>query len=84
MMPTATAMSLCFPIAAAESDSIPVVKRPTRIHRLIEDQGIVMLPGIYDGLSASVVQKTGFSAAFISGYSVSASMLGKPDIGLLT
>ncbi|KAF8411705.1 hypothetical protein HHK36_004263 [Tetracentron sinense] len=35
-------------------------------------------------LSAATVQKTGFSAGFISSYAVSASRLGKPDLGLLT
>ncbi|XAR62421.1 Carboxyvinyl-carboxyphosphonate phosphorylmutase [Bertholletia excelsa] len=56
----------------------------TRIHRLIEGEGIVLLPGCYDALSAAIVQKTGFSAGFISGYALSASLLGKPDFGFLT
>ncbi|OAY58381.1 carboxyvinyl-carboxyphosphonate phosphorylmutase, chloroplastic [Manihot esculenta] len=62
----------------------PTVKMQTRIHRLIEEQGIVLMPGCYDALSAAIVQKTGFSAGFISGYALSASLLGKPDFGLLT
>ncbi|KAE8685692.1 Carboxyvinyl-carboxyphosphonate phosphorylmutase [Hibiscus syriacus] len=62
----------------------PRVRMQTRIHRLIEDQGIVLMPGCYDALSAAIVQHSGFSAGFISGYGVSASLLGKPDIGLLT
>ncbi|CAN6475914.1 unnamed protein product [Victoria cruziana] len=56
----------------------------TRIQRIIDEEGVVLLPGCYDALSASIVQKTGFSAGFISGYSVSAARLGKPDIGLMT
>ncbi|OMO52167.1 Pyruvate/Phosphoenolpyruvate kinase [Corchorus capsularis] len=56
----------------------------TRIHRLIEEQGIVLMPGCYDALSAAIVQQSGFNAAFISGYALSASLLGKPDFGLLT
>ncbi|XP_010270379.1 PREDICTED: carboxyvinyl-carboxyphosphonate phosphorylmutase, chloroplastic-like [Nelumbo nucifera] len=62
----------------------PMVRMRTRIHRLIEEQGIVLMPGCYDALSAAIVQKTGFSAGFISGYALSASRLGKPDFGLLT
>ncbi|KAF3791321.1 Transmembrane 9 superfamily member 2 [Nymphaea thermarum] len=42
------------------------------------------MPGCYDALSAAIVQKSGFSAGFISGYALSASLLGKPDFGLLT
>ncbi|ERN04063.1 hypothetical protein AMTRI_Chr11g156780 [Amborella trichopoda] len=56
----------------------------TRIHRLIEEQGAVLMPGCYDALSAAIVEKSGFSAGFISGYALSASLLGKPDFGLLT
>lgn len=56
----------------------------TRIHRLIEEEGVVLMPGCYDALTAAVVERSGFSAGFISGYALSASLLGKPDIGLLT
>lgn len=66
------------------NSTIPTARMQTRIHRLIEDQGIVLMPGCYDALSAAIVQKTGFSAGFISGYALSASLLGKPDFGLLT
>ncbi|KAF3791769.1 2-3-dimethylmalate lyase [Nymphaea thermarum] len=58
--------------------------RTTRIQEIIEKEGVALLPGCYDALSAAIVQKVGFSAGFISGYSVSAARLGKPDIGLMT
>ncbi|KAG6482243.1 hypothetical protein ZIOFF_058874 [Zingiber officinale] len=58
--------------------------RKTRMHRLIEEEGIVLMPGIYDALSAAVLQSLGYKAGFVSGYAVSASRLGMPDIGLLT
>jgi 2-methylisocitrate lyase-like PEP mutase family enzyme len=83
MMPNA-ATSVGMPQLTPSYNSRPEPRGKTRIHELIEEEGIVMLPGIYDGLSASIIQNTGFSAGFISGYSVSASYLGKPDIGLLT
>lgn len=51
----------------------------TSIHRLIQDQGIVLMPGCYDALSAATIKKTGFSAGFISGYALSAVLLGKSD-----
>lgn len=56
----------------------------TRIHRVIEKEGAVVIPGCYDALSAAILQKTGFSAGFISGYALSASLLAKPDFGFLT
>ncbi|KAK1275931.1 hypothetical protein QJS04_geneDACA010104 [Acorus gramineus] len=64
--------------------TVSAAARTTRIHRLIEEQGAVLMPGCYDALTASIVQRSGFPAAFISGYALSASLLGKPDFGLLT
>lgn len=56
----------------------------TRIHKIIEEKGSLLLPGCYDSLSAMIIEKSGFDGAFISGYATSASLLGKPDFGLLT
>ncbi|RKS73154.1 2-methylisocitrate lyase-like PEP mutase family enzyme [Actinomadura pelletieri DSM 43383] len=47
-------------------------------------QGPVMLAGCYDGLSAAALQEAGFRALAVSGAGVSASLLGVPDLGLLT
>lgn len=70
--------------AAGQKSTYQAARIQTRIHRLIEDQGAVLIPGCYDALSAAIVEKTGFTAGFISGSALSASLLGKPDIGLLT
>lgn len=43
-----------------------------------------MVPGVFDALSAKVAAKTGHKAGFVSGYAVSATVLGEPDLGLLT
>lgn len=56
----------------------------TRFHKLIQDYGVVLMPGCYDALSAAILEKTGFDAGFISGYAMSAALLGKPDFGFLT
>ena len=58
--------------------------RTTRIQAAIERDGIVLMPGCYDALSARILKHVGFAAGFISGYSVSAAHLGEPDVGLLT
>jgi methylisocitrate lyase len=39
---------------------------------------------VYDTLSAILVERVGFPLTFVSGYSVSASTIGEPDMGLLT
>jgi 2-methylisocitrate lyase-like PEP mutase family enzyme len=43
-----------------------------------------LLPGVWDPLSALVAARAGFPSAFLSGYAVSGTLLGEPDIGLLT
>ena len=44
----------------------------------------VLMPGVYDALSARIANQAGFKIIFISGYSVSATALGEPDFGLLS
>ena len=44
----------------------------------------VLMPGVWDPLSALIVQNSGFSTAFVSGFAVSGTLLGRPDVGYLT
>ena len=44
----------------------------------------VLAPGAYDALSARLVERAGFSAVYMTGFGASASLLGRPDIGLLS
>lgn len=44
----------------------------------------VLMPGVWDPLSALIVQNAGFSTAFVSGFAVSGTLLGRPDVGYLT
>jgi len=56
----------------------------TRIDRILDDVGSIAFPGVFDTLSARIAQRVGFPLAFISGYSVAATAIGEPDMGLLT
>lgn len=56
----------------------------TRIHRILEQVGPTSFAGVYDALSAKLAQRAGFPLAFVSGYSVAATFLGEPDLGILT
>lgn len=58
--------------------------RTTTIQRILDEQGAVAFPGVYDSLSAKLAEQVGFPMAFISGYAVAASKIGEPDHGLLT
>lgn len=52
--------------------------------RALLREGPVSAPGVWDPLSALLVREAGFDAAFVSGFAVAGTMLGEPDIGLLT
>jgi methylisocitrate lyase len=54
-----------------------------RIRDLVSERAVLM-PGVYDALTARIAARVGFEVVFISGYSVSASRLGEPDFGFLT
>lgn len=56
----------------------------TRIQQSLDDAGAIALPGIYDTLSAKLAERAGFPMGFVSGYSVAATFIGEPDLGLLT
>ena len=55
-----------------------------RLRQLMNAPGPILAPGIYDCISAKVVERAGFEAAFVSGAAVTASVLGYPDVGLQT
>lgn len=44
----------------------------------------MVAPSAYDALSAKIIERTGFKAIGTTGYGMSASLLGMPDVGLLT
>lgn len=44
----------------------------------------IIIPGAYDAWTAKLIENAGFPAVYVSGYGISASVIGKPDIGLLT
>jgi methylisocitrate lyase len=55
-----------------------------RLRDLLRLPGIVRAPGAFDAWSARLVEMAGFPAAYMTGYGASASVLGQPDIGLMT
>jgi len=55
-----------------------------RIRHLLKEKGVLVMPGVYDALSAKMAARAGFDVIFITGYSLSATLLGEPDFGILT
>ncbi|MGJ7523194.1 isocitrate lyase/PEP mutase family protein [Variovorax sp. LT1P1] len=50
----------------------------------LQSPSIVTAPGVYDALSALLVEQAGFEAAYLSGASIAYTRFGRPDIGLLS
>src|SRR6266702_3991822 len=62
---------------------IPKSTPASRLRALINAPDILVLPGVFDGFSTRLVEKMGYSAAFITGSGVSESRLGQPDVGIM-
>ena len=57
--------------------------RGTSLRALLERPEPVLAPGAYDALSARLIEAAGFSAVYMTGFGTAASLLGRPDVGLL-
>jgi 2-methylisocitrate lyase-like PEP mutase family enzyme len=54
-----------------------------RLRDLIYAPEILVLPGVYDGFSARLVEQSGYPAAFVTGSGVSEASLGWADLGIM-
>jgi 2-methylisocitrate lyase-like PEP mutase family enzyme len=54
------------------------------LHARLKAPGLVTIPGCYDALSALLIERAGFEAAYVSGASIAYTRLGRPDIGLVS
>ena len=51
--------------------------------KILNPNEFVVLPGVFDALSARITEITGFDAIFQTGYGSAATVLGMPDYGFL-
>lgn len=51
---------------------------------MISAKETIIAPGAYDALSARIIEQAGFTAVYMTGFGSTASLLGRPDVGLLT
>jgi methylisocitrate lyase len=54
------------------------------VHPLIAKHRVVVVPGVYDVLSAKLAERAGFHSVVLTGYGFAAAHLGEPDFGLFT
>ncbi len=55
-----------------------------RLRELIAAPEILVMPGVFDGFSARIVQDAGFSAGFVTGGGVSEAAVGWADVGIMS
>ncbi len=58
-------------------------QKPSLREQLEDSKRIIVLPGVFDALSARIAEQVGFEAMFQTGYGSSAALLGMPDFGFL-
>jgi 2-methylisocitrate lyase-like PEP mutase family enzyme len=62
-------------------------RRPSpraRLRALLAGPEPLIAPGAYDALSARLIEQAGFDAVYMTGFGTTASLIGRPDVGLLT
>ncbi|MGW4523365.1 isocitrate lyase/PEP mutase family protein [Amycolatopsis sp. NPDC004378] len=52
--------------------------------RTLLGEGLLVAPGAYDALSAVLIEQAGFDAVYMTGFGTTASLIGRPDVGLLS
>jgi len=57
---------------------------PDRMRAILKEPGLVVMPAVWDGLTAKLTHEAGFKTAFLSGSCVAASRLGGPDLDLVS
>jgi 2,3-dimethylmalate lyase len=60
------------------------MKKTTLFKQYILSDDILVMPGAHDALCARIIEASGHKALTMGGYSISASLLGRPDVSLLT
>lgn len=60
------------------------MKKTALMRKALQEEQLLVTAGVHDALSAKLVEQAGFRFAFLSGFGFEASLLGKPDVGLLT
>lgn len=71
------------PMTYLIADDLPAEPAGLRFRRLLEQGGILGLPGAHNGMAALQAKAAGFAALYLSGAAMTASM-GLPDLGMIT
>lgn len=60
------------------------MRKTTELKQLLKAPDPLVMPGAHDAFSALLIEQAGFKAIQASGFGISASLLGKPDVALVS
>jgi 2-methylisocitrate lyase-like PEP mutase family enzyme len=60
------------------------MNRVKKFRHMLTNNEVIVAPGVYDCVSAKIAEKIGFPAVYMGSFITSASIYGKPDVGLIT
>lgn len=60
------------------------MKKTTRLKQLVKERKALVCPGAHDAISAKLIERAGFKALQVSGFGLSATYLGLPDMAFLS
>lgn len=61
------------------------MKKTKMLRNLLQEEGIIVAPGAHNAFAAKIIEQTGgFQAVYMTGSGTAMSLIGEPDIGLLT
>lgn len=70
------------------ANSVPGIERAAdrrrRLRTAVEARRALLVPGAANALSARVIEDAGFDAVYVTGAGIANTLLGVPDIGLVT
>lgn len=55
-----------------------------QLRKLLAGERIIMAPGAYDALLARIIERAGFPSIYMTGSGVAHTLLGEPDLGLVS
>ncbi len=68
----------------ASGASSPSLSPKDQLKKLLLAPDLLVMPCCYNAFSARLIERSGFSLTFMSGFGVSAARLGLPDTGLIS
>lgn len=60
------------------------MKKTARLKQLVQERKALVCPGAHDAISAKLIERAGFKALQVSGFGLSATYLGLPDMAFMS